>query len=62
MVSYKRKYVFDILPSELKIKIYKYDNTYRNIFNLVLKELIHFYIKKNIKKISYPHSFIIIFI
>ena len=58
----KRKQLFNILPSELKIKIYKYDNTYRNIFNLVLKELVNYYIKKNIKNIAYPHPFIIIYI
>ena len=39
----KRKNIFNNLPNELKIKIYKFDNTYKQIFNIVLKELINNY-------------------
>ena len=56
----KRKYFFNDLPNELKIKIYKYDNTYKQQFNLVLKELKNFFLLQKIKNISYPHPFIII--
>ena len=59
---YKRKQLFDDLPSELKIKIFKYDNTYKNLFNLVIKELINIFIKKNLKNILYPHPFIMIYL
>jgi len=58
----KRKQLFDILPSELKIKIYKYDYTYRYIFNLVIEELINYNIKKKIKKILNPYPFILKFL
>lgn len=58
----KRKQLFDILPSELKIKIYKYDYTYRYIFNLVIKELINYNIKKKLKNIQYPYPFILKFL
>jgi len=54
----KRKNIFNYLPNELKIKIYKFDNTYKQIFNIVLKELIYNY-NKNLRNILYPHAFII---
>ena len=58
----KRKQLFDILPSELKIKIYKYDYTYKYIFNLVIEELINYNIKKKLKKILNPYPFILKFL
>ena len=48
----KRKNIFNYLPNELKIKIYKFDNTYKQIFNIVLNN-------KNLRNILYPHVFII---
>lgn len=58
--STKRKFMFNDLPNELKIKIYKYDNTFKQKFNLVLDELLHYFRQHNIKQILYPHSFVLL--
>ena len=58
--STKRKYLFNNLPNEIKTKIYKYDNTYKQLFNLVLQELLIYFIPYKIKNILYPHSFILL--
>jgi len=58
--SIKRKILFNELPNELKIKIYKYDNTFRQKFNLVLEELLYYFRQQNIKQILYPHSFVLL--
>jgi hypothetical protein len=58
--STKRKYLFNNLPNELKTKIYKYDNTYKQLFNLVLQELFNYFKQQQIKNILYPHSFILL--
>lgn len=53
----KRKNMFHQLPDDLKIKIFKLDSTYKNIFNNVMKELLF----KFKLKIFFPHVFIIMF-
>jgi hypothetical protein len=50
------------LPHELQIKIYKFDNTYRIIFNNVLQDLIKKHNKKKLRNIINPHSFLIMFL
>jgi hypothetical protein len=57
----KRKNLFNDIPNELKIKIYKFDNTYKIIFNFVLNELLLKLKIKKLKNILYPHPFIIMF-
>ena len=57
----KRKNLFNNFPEEIKIKIYKFDNTYRIIFNYVLNELLYKFKLKNLKNMLYPHPLIIMF-
>ena len=57
-----KKNRFIELPNELKIKIYKFDNTYKTVFNNVLEDLIKKYNKKKLRNIINPHSFLIMFL